>query len=312
MTSELTFRSSFGGLWTDAEEAAELMARKLATGRLSAELAAAAESWIANGYAVLPGAVEHSLADELVADLERVWESRDPHVWAQSSYDGWKRLPEIEEESRPRLSDFYVYSAAARAVSFHPTITEFLRAVFEATPVAFQSLTFLVGSEQGMHNDTAYVVLNRPNHMAATWVALEDVREDAGPLMYYPGSHRAEEKLFSGKYKHWEPSRDGHNQHEEFARHIHTEARRLQSTETVFLARKGDVFIWSANLAHGAKEITNRKLTRMSHVTHYCPLGVVPNYFDYAPAHATLAIDGDGGAYYCSSRYRVGEYGPKA
>jgi ectoine hydroxylase len=37
----------------------------------------------------------------------------------------------------------------------------------------------------------------------------------------------------------------------------------------VFLAKKGDVFIWHANLIHGGSPIKNHSLTRKSMVIHY-------------------------------------------
>ena len=36
-----------------------------------------------------------------------------------------------------------------------------------------------------------------------------------------------------------------------------------------FLGRKGDVFIWSCQIAHGGSPITDKKRTRKSLVTHY-------------------------------------------
>ena len=65
-----------------------------------------------------------------------------------------------------------------------------------------------------MHRDTAYVVVDPPLALAACWIALEDVRPGSGELMYYDGSHRMDDHLFSGRYKCWHPDRDGVDQHE--------------------------------------------------------------------------------------------------
>jgi ectoine hydroxylase-related dioxygenase (phytanoyl-CoA dioxygenase family) len=43
---------------------------------------------------------------------------------------------------------------------------------------------------QRPHQDYPYVHTPRPSFLAASWVALEDVHPDAGPLFYYPRSHR--------------------------------------------------------------------------------------------------------------------------
>ena len=47
--------------------------------------------------------------------------------------------------------------------------------------------------------------------------------------------------------------------------------------------RKGDVLIWSADLAHGGSPVTDRSLTRKSLVGHYCPKRVEPFYFRMDP-----------------------------
>ena len=44
---------------------------------------------------------------------------------------------------------------------------------------------------------------------------------------------------------------------------------------------KGDVLIWSADLAHGGGEIADPSATRQSIVAHYCPGNVYPMYRHY-------------------------------
>jgi len=43
----------------------------------------------------------------------------------------------------------------------------------------------------------------------------------------------------------------------------------------VFLAKKGDVFIWYANLIHGGSKIIDNSLTRKSMVIHYYAKDVI-------------------------------------
>ncbi len=56
--------------------------------------------------------------------------------------------------------------------------------------MCFQSLHFFVGSEQAVHQDTAYVVVkDDPMAFVGIWIALEDVSEGSGELCYYEGSY---------------------------------------------------------------------------------------------------------------------------
>ena len=69
--------------------------------------------------------------------------------------------------------------------------------IFDDSPLLFQSLSFEKGSQQGMHQDTAYIVVDSPLELAASWIALQDVEPGSGELMYYEGSHRLPEYLSS-------------------------------------------------------------------------------------------------------------------
>jgi len=71
-----------------------------------------------------------------------------------------------------------------------------------------QSIYLEYGSQQSQHQDTAYVVAAKPLSLAACWIALEDIKEGSGELVYYPGSHWFEPFLFSGEFKSWTPKRD--------------------------------------------------------------------------------------------------------
>ena len=151
-------------------------------------------------------------------------------------------------------------------MALHPRIVAFLRHLFRDTPVGMQTLTFLHGSEQVWHQDYAFVVSSIPSHLAASWIALEDVSQEAGPLGYYPGSHTIRKFDWgNGLFLTPESSRDEND----FARHIEAECRRMNLREEVLLARKGDVFIWHAALAHRGTPATRHGLTRKSFVTHY-------------------------------------------
>ena len=61
--------------------------------------------------------------------------------------------------------------------------------IFQDRALVLQSLTFYAGSEQAMHQDFAFVPAQVASQLTATWVALEDIHPDSGPLAYIPGSH---------------------------------------------------------------------------------------------------------------------------
>jgi ectoine hydroxylase-related dioxygenase (phytanoyl-CoA dioxygenase family) len=202
-----------------------------------------------------------------------------------------------------RVTDIYVYFESARQALFNDAVLRFLRVAFDAPPLLIQSLTFEHGSQQGFHQDTAYVVIDPPLALAATWLALEDVSEGSGELMYLDGSHRLADHLFSGAYKSWHVPRDGVTQHDEYSAGLIDRSAAAHLEERRLLARKGDVLIWSADLAHGGSPVTRDGATRRSLVGHFCPEWAVPRSFDQYPERRARA--GYRGAYFASRNYPV-------
>jgi ectoine hydroxylase-related dioxygenase (phytanoyl-CoA dioxygenase family) len=165
-----------------------------------------------------------------------------------------------------RITDFHNWSIAGKKLSLHPTIVKFLKLVFRQRPVAMQSLTFMKGTQQEIHQDFSYVIAEIPSHLTASWIALEDIDPKSGPLMYYPGSHTAPKFDWGdGLFRTPRSSRSDH----EFAIWIHEQARAAGLQLQHFAPKKGDVFIWHAALAHGGSLAVDKSLTRKSYVTHY-------------------------------------------
>lgn len=296
--------SEFGGFWTDRLDAPQELERRLADGKLTEEDADRLTHWMEKGYVVLPGAVPTSVCDDLRQEIERAWSVGDERlrVFPPGSRDPVRISPDLPSD-RLRIVDIYVFVEAARQALFSPPIAHFLELVFERPPLLFQGLSFERGSQQGMHQDTAYVVTSSPLELAACWIALQDVVEGSGELMYYEGSHRLPEYRFSGAHRHWKPERDGAEQHKEWATLLNANAQSLGMPKRTFLPRKGDALIWAADLAHGGSPVTDPEATRKSLVGHYCPVGVEPNYFGYRPDRRGMKPYATG--FYCSEHFDV-------
>jgi phytanoyl-CoA hydroxylase len=180
-----------------------------------------------------------------------------------------------------KILDVHAYSEAAQRICFSDPLREFLERLFGETPLAFQTLHFEVGSTQAVHNDTAYVVVNEPKSLAASWVALEDIQEDSGELVYYPGSHRFEDYLYKPHRKHFVGAEDDNAKHDRHLSWIKEKAAENGIKLESFRPKKGDALFWHADLCHGGGPIKDSTRTRRSLVTHYCPARCTPNYFRY-------------------------------
>ncbi|MEM6538002.1 MAG: phytanoyl-CoA dioxygenase family protein [Pseudomonadota bacterium] len=162
------------------------------------------------------------------------------HVRAQ---DLWRRIP------------------AVRRLATEPTLLNLLSRLHGRRAFPFQTLNFAVGSQQRPHADTFHFSSEPGHFMAGVWIALEDVSPEAGPLVYYPKSHLLPllsiDDLDGDDYvKYYEPT---------IRRSI--EAHGLE--ETFATPKRGQAFIWAANLIHGGSARQDHALSRFSQVTHY-------------------------------------------
>lgn len=182
-----------------------------------------------------------------------------------------------------RVQDLWRRSRAVRALATLPQVITLLEGYYGRAAVPFQTLNFNFGSQQAAHSDLIHFTPDPIEAMCGVWMALEDVHADAGPLEYYAGSHlwpvltRADldvphgEDIATTYAKRYEPA---------MAHQIALRSARA----TPALLRKGQVFVWSANLVHGGMARHSPTRTRRSQVTHF--------FFDKCGYHTLLTQRG--------------------
>lgn len=268
-----------GELWIDRPDAAA----RLASMRLDHQTRADLGFFAEQGYVIISGAVSPELADRIVADAHAVLARPAGYVVRdKGQYVDPAQMSGLQPGHR--IIDLYAISPAAREAVFTPRVSNLLQAAFGEPAVAIQSLYFEYGSQQAIHQDTAYVVSRRPMALAALWIALEDVEPGTGELCYYPRAHRMPHHLFGGTRKHWVQAQDGTQAHQDYLQYLHEQARTMGSELATFHAKKGDVLIWHADLPHGGTRI-RRMHSRRSQVLHFAPQSVKANYVDKIGPH---------------------------
>jgi ectoine hydroxylase-related dioxygenase (phytanoyl-CoA dioxygenase family) len=151
----------------------------------------------------------------------------------------------------------------------------------------FQTIIGHKGSQQRAHSDSIHMTTYPLGYLAAAWIALEDIGDGSGPLIYYPRSHRLP-YLFSrdvGISAEDYDTRGYLPYHERYEPAVADLVERNGIEARRFLARKGDVLVWHANLLHGGAPRTDLQLTRKALVCHYFADGAVC-YHDLASAPA--------------------------
>jgi ectoine hydroxylase-related dioxygenase (phytanoyl-CoA dioxygenase family) len=280
----------------DQDGAEARIATRLASGEISADLANNLIHWHREGYVIWRDAIDPKLIAKCNSDLDRaIAEKR--HV-RHHGRDGTRSLRDMSGPvnwESARLLEFHSTSEAAAELILHRRIVNFLSAVLEGQVVAMQSLLFVKGSTQRAHMDFPYVHTPRPGFLAASWIALEDVREDAGPLFYYPRSHRLVPKFDFGGGNVMAFQDGPHVRH--FEEYVDHKARAAGCERKLFMAKAGDVLMWHSALVHGGSPLGSPSATRRSLVGHYSPRHVYSSdrkHLDREPK----VVSRNGGVFY--------------
>ncbi|MGA9996511.1 MAG: phytanoyl-CoA dioxygenase family protein [Pyrinomonadaceae bacterium] len=265
------------------------------------------ESWRENGIVIFEGAVDTAKIDALLEDVDYLVQHQKEFEITVEVRGQHYPIKEVEtaellRSERLKINNLHTVSKAAVQCALNRFATSFLRHVFQDIPCVMQSLFFIRGSQQPVHLDYPYVcVQEHIANLAASWVALEDVHEDSGPLAYYCGSQRPEKLPFfdwgTGSIL-YDDSAPRHPQ--DFSNYLYSEINRLNIPSQVFLPRKGDILIWHAYLAHEGTEIKDPSRTRKSLVTHYTSKNSYPRLHKYPQADETgrFYIENGGVFYY--------------
>ena len=163
----------------------------------------------------------------------------------------------------------------------HPKLIELLEYLYGRKPFPFQTLHFTKGTEQHFHSDATHFNSIPERYMCGVWLALEDIGENQGPLEYYPGSHKF--PIFENEHIGIDllvAEKVGQEPYERLWRELMQTAG---ITSKNFMAKKGDILIWTANLLHGGSKHLDDKKSRLSQVTHY--------YFDDCTYYSPMDSD---------------------
>lgn len=269
-------------------------------------LAQALAQWRSDGVVIFRGALPGSLVDLFREDFAYLRSHSKSFDLIVNDDSDWGDKP-IASFPPARLEAFgirfvhiHTISKAAILLSLAPAVTEFLTHVFRAPPCILQSLTFFRGSQQAVHADYPYVnAQTKLGTLAASWVALEDVSPDAGPLVYFPKSHSVET---IGTFD-WGNGSAVHTPGASLSSADYSSylGQRIQANglePVMYCPKKGDVLIWHGALAHGGLRVANPNLTRQAYVTHYTSLEARPAWTHSKDCQSFVA---NGGYVFASS-----------
>jgi hypothetical protein len=238
--------------------------------------------WDRDGYLLLPGAAPREAIDAYARDLTDL---RDG-LLVRLPGDEHVSLATQAPDGAP-VVDPYAISDAARAALLPPALTSTLSDRFGEAPLLFDAEGAAAGEASAYRDATNVALATEPETLVTALVALGEAT-----LTLHPGSQNIKTTAFSGRYRHFNPERDGHA-----ALQLHREelTAQLGESETVTLTQ-GDIIIWHADLVHNPP-------SGPALVAHLCPARVAPGWFAYRPERARHASYDDGRALIATQHY---------
>ena len=211
-----------------------------------------------NGYLILKKYLTEQEVDEINAEVETA-----------------THFNKVKEAYGNRYFQIIKYSKTIRKIASDSKLNELTGILLNGEACLFQNINFFKGSEQFTHSDSYHMTTYPEGGLLGVWFALEDVTPDNGPLHYYPGSHQLPYFLNTSFHNEGNRILLGKHNYPPYVAMIEEKIREFGLKKNIFLAQKGDLFIWHANLLHGGELHINKSLTRKSMVLHYFKKGVI-------------------------------------
>lgn len=265
-------------LWIDAPDALEELERRVASGRIRSEDAPGIEKFIRDGYCVVDLDLPDSVFEEIERDVDGFWAEPPPNlayggtvlgqtgVFAFADARPWAHR---RARRQHRFCCAHSHSQAMQRLYLNEDLHRYVSTIFGEPCIATQTLYFEYGSVQGMHRDTCVVTFDPPSHLAAAWIALEDVDPDCGPLEYIPGSHRLPQHVFDDGSVVYDRDRHGDRGMADMHVALLEQAAACGLEVEKFTPRRGQALLWHHSLCHGGSRVEQLDLTRKSLVVHY-------------------------------------------
>lgn len=168
-----------------------------------------------------------------------------------------------------RIFEAWKSSNLLKSLSLNSKILDILNLLYQRKPIPFQTITFNYGSNQPLHSDTIHFHSLPYRWLVGAWVALEDMDENNGSLVYVPKSHKLpvfdfyDLNIATPKFGE---QFQAYSEYENFIAQL-IESKKLQ--KKILKCKAGSALIWAANLVHGGDIIRDTNRSRYSQVTHY-------------------------------------------
>ena len=240
--------------WLDRPNAIESLKNHPQYASFSPVIQQQLNQFVTDGYMIIPGFFSTEEVEQANKDIDTLLQSNKVgfHYTGRKIMQSYKHSPVINDTFFRRKE-----------------LTDLLSFIMGKPVIPFQTINFLQGSEQRAHSDSIHMTTQPLGYLIACWIALENITDQNGPVVYYPGSHTLP-YLMTPDYNSGNTSLTiGAQSNTRYEDTIDELIREKNLQPSVFHAQPGDLLIWHANLLHGGSAIHQKGATRKSLVAHY-------------------------------------------
>lgn len=259
--------------WLDINDSALVASSRKSFFEFTPSIRSQIEQWSEKGYMIFEKLLSDTETDNINAEIDRLLKSGKLHF-----------------TNGNKMMFAHKLSSQIRNICYDKRILSILDFILDKKVVPFQTINFIQGSEQRAHSDSIHMTTYPLGYLIAVWIALEDITMQNGPLFYYPGSHRLP-FLFNSDYDNDSSLLTlGNKTYTDYEDKLQAILQQNNFQPVPFLAKKGDVLVWHANLVHGGMPITDKNTTRKSMVIHYYADDVI-KYHEITERPSLMKLD---------------------
>lgn len=256
--------------WFDRPDAESHIQGLLTLGQVSQEEADYLRDFVQKGFVVMEDMVDEDLVDAVNIEIDDA---------VAKGYQGYK------PGTSQRLEHLHTTYPHMRKLWLDKRYRRIVDLIFGVQARPCQTLTYLFGSQQDIHQDLIHLTPFPAGYMCGTWIALQDVVSNSGELVVYPGSHR-DRRVYLRDTGCAKVNGDW-TEFKAKVVPIWTDiAARYEPL--IYRPKKGTVLIWHENLLHAGSVRLDQSLERRSVVIHSFADGAVA-YYDSTGAAGNVA-----------------------
>jgi len=226
-----------------------------------------------NGYVIFPNCVSQENCDKLRNIWEKIIKSYKGKIYRQTTAkaeknilneNGWIMNPVLNLQSlNPKYFGVLRHSAEDNVFSDN-AICKVLKSLLGEKPKIVQSMYFEGNSATWEHQDSYYLDSEKIGLMTAGWLALEEIKADAGRFFICPESH----KIDLGRQNVDNNIADNHDKY--IAKVVSIIKSKNMPIKAPYMTT-GDVLLWNSWTIHGSLDSQSKTHSRSSITMHAIP-----------------------------------------